>query len=375
MCEVIEGTSAARLAEVMGLDASRYSRAALTAGAFRGDDDMGVVPRHQLPDEERFRGAEPFAVRCLRCALEAPFPGALAPVPVAPGTSAAAAEAAGLRSGLYCTRAGCNGLWGSREAEQPKRPLGNDEWGVAMPRLANSLVAFVRREANAYQAGWVVCEDNVCGMRTRAQSTHKAGYACTRVGCGSVMRPERGPAQLHLQLEALHAAFDVRRAIERRELLKLPCPSLPASALTETAALPLRHVEILDALMDEVQRYLAHSDYQYVQPAALFGYVGRMNASKGVDVKQLRFPGGAGGAAAPVSPQPFVSLRTAAGGAARAAGHASASGSSLAALGGKYAVSTGSGAAFAAAAPSAKARRVGGAGDDRGIMAMDEEGA
>ena len=68
VCEPIEGTSAARIAEVLGLDSKRFAR----LDPYSRDEDVGFVPRSQLPDEERFKTAELLIVKCLRCNTEAP---------------------------------------------------------------------------------------------------------------------------------------------------------------------------------------------------------------------------------------------------------------------------------------------------------------
>jgi DNA polymerase alpha subunit A len=301
MCEVIEGTSPARLAEVLGLDASRFA-GQRSARDYARDDDMGFVPRSLLPDEERFRGAEPLAVRCQRCGHSGFFAGALAAIPGGPPVPGAPA----VRSGLFCSRPDgkCGGLWGApAEGEAPlAAPAGGAaEVAVCAARLSNGLALALRRALCGLQAGWLVCEDALCGTRTRCQSSRKAGYACTRPGCNSVLRPEREAGAAHNQLEYLRTVFDNEHARRAREKAGVAVPNRPLSdratgrVTMERPELPHAHYWAMDALCGQVRRALGNSAYHFVPLGGLFAYVGKMNERQRVHVKPMRFPGGGGG--------------------------------------------------------------------------------
>jgi hypothetical protein len=364
MCEVIEGTSPARLAEVLGLDASRFA-GRLTGRDFSREDDMGFVPRSLLPDEERFRGAEPVPVRCQRCGHSGVFPGALAAIPGGPPVPGAPA----VRSGLFCTRAGCRGLWGApAEGDAPLAPPkdGDAELAVCAAWLVNSLALALRRSLCALQAGWLLCEDALCGTRTRCQSSRKAGYACTRPGCNSVLRPEREAGAAHNQLEYLRVVFDNEHARRAKEKAGVAVPLRPLSdkitgrVTNERPELPKAHHDLMDNLCAQVKAVLAHSAYHFVPLGGLFTYVGKMNERQRVTVKPMRFPGPMGGGGD-------------GGDAAARAAAAAASASSLAALGAAYNVVHGSRGA------TAKMRRTGVAEGESakavadGFMALQEE--
>lgn len=66
LCEPIEGTSAAIISERLGLDASKYARAANTRedGV---DDDWGFTPKCLMDDTERFRDCLPLTCVCSAC--------------------------------------------------------------------------------------------------------------------------------------------------------------------------------------------------------------------------------------------------------------------------------------------------------------------
>jgi hypothetical protein len=240
MCEVIEGTSPARIAEVLGLDATRFSGRVGGMRDFNREDEMGFTPRHLLPDEERYRGAEPLPVKCLRCGTEGAFPGALVlynglmggkggpggspEVPIPSSSSAAAAAGGGggmvavaptmsYRSGLYCTKVGCGGLWGCRDTPRPTAPLSAvEETKACAVQLSNLLTLTLRRHVSTYNAGWLQCEDALCSTRTRSQGIHKGGRACPRPGCNSLLWPEKEPSALHMQLEYLNSLVNVEAA-------------------------------------------------------------------------------------------------------------------------------------------------------------------
>ena len=368
MCEVIEGTSPARLAEVLGLDASRFA-GQRSSRDYSRDDDMGFVPRSLLPDEERFRTADPLAVRCQQCGHAGVFPGALALIPGGPPVPGAPA----VRSGLFCTRPDgkCRGLWGAPaegDAPLPPPPEGDAGLIACAARLSNSVTLALRRSLCALQAGWLVCEDALCGTRTRCQSSRKAGYACTRPGCNSVLRPEREAGAAHNQLEYLRVAFDSEHARRAREKAGVAVPNKPlkdaatGKATNERPELPLVHYQIMAELCAQVRGVLGNSAYHKVPLGGLFGYVGKMNERQRVTVKPMRFPGAAAAAAGGGD-----------GGEAAARAAAAASGSSLAALGAAYSVAQGGRGGAAKVRRTGAAEGEGGGKPADGFMALTEE--
>jgi len=372
---VIEGTSPAQLAAQLGLDSSRFGGGRAGGVAWEREADAGLVPRALLPPDERFKGADPLLVRCLRCGTEGAFGGALVAVP---GTMPGAPPV--LRSGLFCSRAGCPGVWGSREAPQPAKALGAAaEVAAAEARLSNALALATRRAAAAYQAGWMVCEDPLCGTRTRAQGGAKHGYACPRAGCKNILRLERESAQVHVQLEYFAHLFNLPLALHRaeeaygkdKEAAPKP-PAMPKTAdeggilrvLSESRELPYGHTLVLDALLADARRALAASAYHYVATTPLFAYVGRMNDRHAIAVAPVRLrkdkepKGGAAAAAAAPPPPPAFATPT----------PKRRGGSSLLALGATYSVDAAA-AAAAAAGAGAKMRRL-----DSGLAALGRGG-
>ena len=71
LCESIEGTDRARLAECLGLDPSRYSTQ--TGGDVA--EKQFFTFESQISDKERFKDADPLAVRCMSCESSFSFEG------------------------------------------------------------------------------------------------------------------------------------------------------------------------------------------------------------------------------------------------------------------------------------------------------------
>lgn len=71
LCESIEGTDRSRLAECLGLDASRY--ATTVAGDVASKEFFTF--ESQISDKERFKDAEPLTLRCIACEGTSTFEG------------------------------------------------------------------------------------------------------------------------------------------------------------------------------------------------------------------------------------------------------------------------------------------------------------
>ena len=69
LCEPIEGTDRARLAECLGLDPNRYRTVAAGESEERSFGTLDSL----MSDSQRFKGADPFNVRCRSCQNTAPF--------------------------------------------------------------------------------------------------------------------------------------------------------------------------------------------------------------------------------------------------------------------------------------------------------------
>ncbi|ELU43591.1 DNA polymerase alpha catalytic subunit, putative [Rhizoctonia solani AG-1 IA] len=144
LCDPIEGTDRARLAECLGLDPSRFQ---VSVGVI--DDDPYRTLDSQIPDKERFREAAQFTVKCRKCQGSTVFPSVGSP-------EAPVITSAGVR---------CPGC--SEE--------------LTLASIQVQLETQLRQQINNYYSGWMICEDATCGHRTRGMSVY--GKRCLNPGC------------------------------------------------------------------------------------------------------------------------------------------------------------------------------------------------
>lgn len=170
LCEHIEGADKSRLAECLGLDASRY----------RNADDVPerefTSLQSQISDAERFRDAAPLSLKCTDPTCDKPveFKGMQDQVVRVPSRrrDVLAADVSRWQvevltpTGLQC---GC----------QRRIPVVS-----AAIQLENQIRAHISR----FYEGWLVCDDQSCGTRTRMMSVY--GRRCLSQSCRGQMRFE-----------------------------------------------------------------------------------------------------------------------------------------------------------------------------------------
>jgi len=184
LCDPIEGTDAARIAECLGLDASHYRQ------AMRRDEDqdeavLGVTES----EEEKYRDCEEMKFPCLGCGSE---------VKVSIGEDSS-----------VLTLESCPGC--------KLAPLDN----VAYVR--NQLTQAVRRHIHRYYQGWHVCEDPACAMRTRQTPlvVNRGQPECP--GCSrSILLPDHSERSLYRQLGFYQHSFGKDKIAESAPALVHP---------------------------------------------------------------------------------------------------------------------------------------------------------
>ncbi len=167
LCEPIEGTSQARLAQCLGLDASRFVGIGARVGGIAGRDDV-YVPRYTMRDEERFRGCEPVMMSCTFCNAVSRFVGPYSEPPAPPPAgSTALGPSETLSFGLICSQLGCGGVMipisvggypalqgggkaGDAILTTPNIPAGLPMLVVARTRLVNLVTLAIRARVAAY---------------------------------------------------------------------------------------------------------------------------------------------------------------------------------------------------------------------------------
>ncbi|GAA5950464.1 hypothetical protein JCM10213_003586 [Rhodosporidiobolus nylandii] len=177
LCEHIEGTEKARLAECLGLDVTRYK------SSLDVPDREFKTLQSQISEEQRFADCERFHVRCRTCGTEALFDGI-------------SENKAGLlsKNGIFCSNIECSS------------PL-------SVPSLAVQLDLQIRSFIAKFYEAWLVCDEQTCGNRTRMMSVY--GKRCLNGGCRGAMHFEYSDSKLYDQLLYFDTLFDTEKALTK----------------------------------------------------------------------------------------------------------------------------------------------------------------
>ncbi|KAG5716236.1 DNA polymerase alpha catalytic subunit [Termitomyces sp. T112] len=227
LCEPIEGTDRARLAECLGLDPAKFRT------SMGGVDDRAFSSLDsQMSDAERFKDCEPFVVRCRHCKGElsfAPLHDRDASIILATGPSCLACQ----------------------------KPI---SLGSLTMQLETQIRAFIAR----YHEGWTECNDPTCGYRTRMMGVY--GRRCLRPGCQGTVAFEYSDTQLYNQLRYFSSLFNVDVVIKASK------GSSPDKQDTLMGII-LRNNNCLQSLMICVERYLEQCGRRWVDLDAIFSLI------------------------------------------------------------------------------------------------------
>ncbi|PCH44462.1 hypothetical protein WOLCODRAFT_105176 [Wolfiporia cocos MD-104 SS10] len=225
LCEPIEGTDRARLAECLGLDASRYRSSAAGESEERHFGTLDSL----MSDAERYKDADPFVVRCRSCHGQVAFD------PINQRNT----------SILLVTGPTC--------------PACHTTLGRAS--LQVQLEAQIRAHVGKYYEGWTVCDDPTCGNRTRMMGVY--GRRCLRQGCAGHVAFEYSDAQLYTQLRFYSSLFSADKALK----------AATGSRLEEVRALVQSQAEFLQAMSETVEKYLDQCGRRWVDLTGLFSFM------------------------------------------------------------------------------------------------------
>ncbi|KIJ65181.1 hypothetical protein HYDPIDRAFT_27902 [Hydnomerulius pinastri MD-312] len=222
LCEPIEGTDRARLAECLGLDPGRYR----VSGATEAGSAFATLDS-QVSDAERFRDSDPFIVRCRGCQGQMSF----API------------------------------W-ERESSilqpsGPACPACNIK--LATPSLQAQLEVQIRASIGRYYEGWTLCDDATCGHRTRSMGVY--GRRCVRPGCRGNARFEYSDVELYNQLRYYSTLFDAEKAKKA---------ALGGAHHEEVKNLTITNQVFLQAMTDTVDKYINQCGRRWIDLGALF---------------------------------------------------------------------------------------------------------
>ncbi|TFK90825.1 hypothetical protein K466DRAFT_516455 [Polyporus arcularius HHB13444] len=225
LCEPIEGTDRARLAECLGLDPNRYRSAA----AGESDEVSFGTLDSLMSDAQRFKDADPFMVRCRACKGTVPC------VPLSDRENSHVQA-----SGLHCPQ--CRG------------PVG-------MASLQTQLEVQIREHIAKYYESWLVCDDSTCGNRTRMMGVY--GRRCLRPGCRGSVAFEYSDAQLYNQLRYYMSLFDIDKAHD----------VATGGLKQDLFSLRLVQGDACRHLMGVAEKYLNQSGRRWVQMSTLFSFM------------------------------------------------------------------------------------------------------
>ncbi|KAF9266691.1 DNA polymerase alpha catalytic subunit [Marasmius fiardii PR-910] len=227
LCEPIEGTDRARLAECLGLDPTRYRVTTSSASA----EDTGFASLDsQLSDAQRYKDTELFLVRCRNCKGQWAY---------APLNDR---EECCLRpNGRFCPSC------------QTPLQLGS---------LQAQLEAQIRKHIAKFYECWTVCSDQTCGNRTRMMGVY--GRRCLRPGCTAAVTFEYSDEKLYNQLRYYAYLFDGERAIKNAS---------GSDSLEVVTALVKTHSGFLTAMSGCVEKYLEQCGRRWVELSSVFSFM------------------------------------------------------------------------------------------------------
>ncbi|KAI0947004.1 hypothetical protein AcV7_009558 [Taiwanofungus camphoratus] len=224
LCEPIEGTDRARLAECLGLDASRFRG---TGG--ESDERYFGTLDSMMSDAERYKDVDPFVVRCRSCQGQVAFE------PISDRDSSLL-----LPMGPTC-------------------PSCKSTMGAAGMQL--QLETQIREHIGKYYEGWTVCDDPTCGHRTRMMGVY--GRRCLRPGCRGTVSFEYSDAQLYTQLRYYLSLFSAEKALK----------GAAGPKSDELRALVDLQTDFLQAMTGTVEKYLDQCGRRWVELSGLFSFM------------------------------------------------------------------------------------------------------
>ncbi|GAA99900.1 uncharacterized protein L969DRAFT_102320 [Mixia osmundae IAM 14324] len=226
LCEHIEGADRQRLAQCLGIDLAQQKAHGMTDDVEREFHTL----ESQISDADRFRDADPLVMRCLYCSTEAPFGG------LASNGNGQISDA-----GLVCV---------------------NDACASVLPpaSIAIQLELQVRARISQFYEGWLVCDDQECGNRTRMLAMY--GKRCLQLGCRGIMHNEYTDSRLYNQLLYFDTLFDGERASRNAPLKKDAIMVLARS-----------NAVLFAELRKTLARYMDKCGRRYVNMSNLFSFI------------------------------------------------------------------------------------------------------
>ncbi|RKF80989.1 DNA polymerase alpha catalytic subunit [Golovinomyces cichoracearum] len=230
LCANISGTDTVRLADCLGLDVRRYR---ISNNNSNGCKENEIHPlESQIDDEIRFRDASRLTLFCRKCKEKFLF----------------------------------EGLQGSLRNCSPSGIVCHCGYNLPDLSIMSQLEHQIRRQSSKYYEGWLVCDDQACGIRTRQMSVY--GHRCLGPqtlarNCLGKMRYEYTEKMIYNQLLYFASLFDVDKAKTPKE----PHDD-KVSALVEHNRTRFTMLKLI------VEKYLDKCGRQWVDMGSIFGRIG-----------------------------------------------------------------------------------------------------
>lgn len=228
LCDPIEGTERARLAECLGLDPNRFRTQQTSIESEREFHSF----ESQISDAQRFALCEPLNLRCRACKHEQTFGGLLEN-----------SNGMLIGSGLHCTKIDC-AAWLSPASVQIQ--------------VENQVRAAISR----FYESWLVCDDQSCGNRTRMLGM--VGRRCLKPECRGKMHNEYSDSRLYNQMLYFQSLFDTENA--RSKTLGTP-------RAEEIQALAAQYKESFLQISASIEDYMKRCGRRYVSLESVFSYM------------------------------------------------------------------------------------------------------
>lgn len=275
LCQPIEGTDAAHIANCLGLDPSKF-HAQVVHNSGGGDDDELLAPASALDDEERFKRCAPLKLRAAAGAFE--FAGvdailrgkvdghaALAPPAETQGQGPSGdAKENSAPSASAATTPAPNG----KMASSTVKPLSGHA-------LANQVRLATRAAISAYYSGPLRSDDELAPAETRNVSLRTAGE-----GAGANVEPGTLPGDPKLQgimSKVTTEANLYTQLVHFRRLLSMPeaLARMPEKERDAARArMPPATAEALRLATAALDETLERSSYRWINLSELYGAAG-----------------------------------------------------------------------------------------------------
>ncbi|ORX36128.1 hypothetical protein BD324DRAFT_642777 [Kockovaella imperatae] len=227
LCESIEGTDRARLAECLGLDPTRYAQTTHEVG-----EKQFFTFESQISDKERFKESDPLSIRCASCDTVFCFDG------LVDGSTVVQP------SGILCPACST---------------------ALHTASLAVQLENQIRAHISKYYLGYTVCDGEGCGARTRMMGVY--GRRClglVKEGCKGSVRLEYSDSMLYNQLLYYASLFDVHKAMDNVR---------GTGRFEEINALANANAAAFAELAAVTDKYLDKNGRRYVDMGGLFKFM------------------------------------------------------------------------------------------------------